>query len=198
MPTRLVLMRHAEAERAPHQREGDLFSVLDAGLSARGRAQAAAARDALAGEAFDAAYASPLARAVETARIVAEPHGLAVRVDPRLREIPVGPAGGDYHAVLGAILALPAALHESGDAPLAGGGTFSEATSRFTAAIDDIVTRHDRPLVVAHGLANRAWLAHVTGKPAGDLLVLDQDHACVNLIECDGPTRRVASTNRVP
>jgi alpha-ribazole phosphatase len=41
-------------------------------------------------ERFDVIYASDLMRAVETASIVAEPHGLEVRRDPRLREFDFG------------------------------------------------------------------------------------------------------------
>jgi broad specificity phosphatase PhoE len=41
-------------------------------------------------EHFDAIYASDLVRAFETATIVAEPHGLAVRKDARLREFDFG------------------------------------------------------------------------------------------------------------
>jgi broad specificity phosphatase PhoE len=39
---------------------------------------------------FDAIYASDLSRALETARIVAEPHGLVVIADSRLREFNFG------------------------------------------------------------------------------------------------------------
>jgi alpha-ribazole phosphatase len=59
-------------------------------LSEEGRAQARLLAARLRAERFDAIYASDLARAFETASIVAEPHGLAVRTDVRLREFDFG------------------------------------------------------------------------------------------------------------
>jgi broad specificity phosphatase PhoE len=59
-------------------------------LSDEGRSQARRLAARLRGERLDAIYASDLIRAVETASIVAEPHGLEVRRDPRLREFDFG------------------------------------------------------------------------------------------------------------
>jgi broad specificity phosphatase PhoE len=59
-------------------------------LSEEGRTQARRLSARLRGERFDVIYASDLIRAVETASIVAEPHGLAVRQDARLREFDFG------------------------------------------------------------------------------------------------------------
>ena len=59
-------------------------------LSEEGRSQARRLAGRLRDEHFDAIYASDLIRAVETAAIVAEPHGLEVRRDPRLREFDFG------------------------------------------------------------------------------------------------------------
>lgn len=59
-------------------------------LSEEGRAQARRLAGRLRDDPFDVIYASDLSRAVETAAIVAKPHGLAVRTDPRLREFDFG------------------------------------------------------------------------------------------------------------
>jgi broad specificity phosphatase PhoE len=55
-------------------------------LAPRGREEAEGVARALAAVRLSAVYASPLERAVETAEIVAGPHGLAVRTDERLLE----------------------------------------------------------------------------------------------------------------
>jgi broad specificity phosphatase PhoE len=55
-------------------------------LSEQGRQHAMDVASTLAGPALAAIYASPLERAVETAGILAEPHGLEVAVDDRLAE----------------------------------------------------------------------------------------------------------------
>ena len=158
------LMRHAEARKATGQAEDDLFSLGDLGLSARGRAQADAARDALAKEPLEAAYASPLARAQETARIVAAPHALKVRIDPRLAELPVG--GATYHEALENILELPHRIEEH-----------RPRLDAFAAAMEEIASRHACALVVAHGLSNRAFLARLQGIPFSEMLAIDQEHA---------------------
>jgi broad specificity phosphatase PhoE len=59
-------------------------------LSDEGREQARRLAGSLLDDRFDAIYASDLSRALETARIVAEPHGLQVTTDPRLREFDFG------------------------------------------------------------------------------------------------------------
>jgi broad specificity phosphatase PhoE len=78
------LIRHADAY-------GDLESLaagtVDPPLSARGRRQAELLAARLAAVPLHAVWSSELRRAVETAEAVAHEHGLAVRVDGRLREV---------------------------------------------------------------------------------------------------------------
>ncbi len=83
----ISLVRHGTTEwNASHRFQGH----SDVPLSEVGRAQARRLADRLRGERFDVIYASDLIRAVETASILAEPHGLEVRRDPRLREFDFG------------------------------------------------------------------------------------------------------------
>ena len=62
----------------------------DPPLDELGREQARALADHLRHETFHAIYSSPLARARETAEIIAAPHGLPVRYDDRLKERHLG------------------------------------------------------------------------------------------------------------
>ena len=61
----LYLVRHGEHQDAEH-------GMVDGPLSARGRRQAELIADRLSGVPFDAVWHSPLVRATETARAVAE------------------------------------------------------------------------------------------------------------------------------
>lgn len=194
MARRLVLMRHGEAALAPGQSEGDLFSLGDLSLSARGRAEAEAARDLLAGFRFDAAFASASRRARETAEIVAAPHGLDVHVVPDLREFGFSAPGASYADVLARIGSVARALRDDADPLLPGGTRYSVERARFARAVDDALARHDRPLVVAHGLTNRAWLGGLLEMPPHALLRLAQDHACANVVDfaADGRATLVA------
>ena len=81
--TTLLLVRHGETD---WNADGRLQGQTDRPLSDFGRRQARELADELAEEEFQAIYASDLARARETAEIVGERLGLAVQLDPDLRE----------------------------------------------------------------------------------------------------------------
>ncbi|MBI4759502.1 MAG: histidine phosphatase family protein, partial [Chloroflexi bacterium] len=84
---RLLLVRHGETDWNAEER---YQGTTDVPLSAQGRAQAQALTSRMAGEVLDAIYASDLQRAWQTAEVIAAPHGLPVRPEPRLREIDFG------------------------------------------------------------------------------------------------------------
>ena len=81
--TELLLVRHGETD---WNAAGRLQGHTDRPLSDYGRGQARRLAEELAGEELDAIYASDLARACETAEIVAERIHLPVVLDPELRE----------------------------------------------------------------------------------------------------------------
>jgi probable phosphoglycerate mutase len=81
--TTLLLVRHGETD---WNAEGRLQGHTDRPLNDHGRRQAAALAERLADDDIDAVYASDLARARETAEILAERLGLPVVTDPDLRE----------------------------------------------------------------------------------------------------------------
>uniref|UniRef100_UPI0035939351 histidine phosphatase family protein n=1 Tax=Thiocapsa sp. TaxID=2024551 RepID=UPI0035939351 len=89
MPTRLFLVRHGATELTAEDR---FSGATDVPLSEEGRKQVENLASRLAGEPLDAIYASPMGRTVETARILAKPHGAEVRVETEsaLREIDYG------------------------------------------------------------------------------------------------------------
>jgi broad specificity phosphatase PhoE len=89
--TTLLIVRHGETDwNAERRYQGH----ADVPLNERGREQAQALAEQLAGEALDAIYASDLSRARVTAEVVAERLGLPVVADPDLREIDVGAVEG--------------------------------------------------------------------------------------------------------
>lgn len=80
----ILLARHGETDHnLPPQR---VQGSIDIPLNDRGREQARALAEAVAGEGLVAVHASHLSRARETAEIVAGALGLEVRVDERLAE----------------------------------------------------------------------------------------------------------------
>ena len=85
--TCIFLCRHCETSTCVR---GRCHGRLDAGLSSRGRRQAVQLAETLAGEGLAAVYTSPLRRARETAKAVAERHGLAPISVDGLSEIDLG------------------------------------------------------------------------------------------------------------
>jgi broad specificity phosphatase PhoE len=90
--TELLLARHGETDwNAERRWQGH----ADLPLNERGRGQARAlAEDLAADERIDIVYSSDLARARETASIVADRLGLELVLEPDLREIAVGSRQG--------------------------------------------------------------------------------------------------------
>lgn len=85
--TRMIFVRHGEST-------GNINNIFyghtDGGLTELGRKQAESTAEYLKDYKIDAAYASDLIRAFETAEIIAKPHGLEVIPDKNLREIYAG------------------------------------------------------------------------------------------------------------
>ena len=85
--TEFLLVRHGETD---WNRDRRFQGHADPGLNDTGRVQALELADELAAERIDAIYASDLARARETAEIIAGRVGAPVVLDRELREIDVG------------------------------------------------------------------------------------------------------------
>ena len=83
MTTTLLLVRHGETD---WNAAGRLQGQTDTPLNDFGRRQAQQLAEGLEAEELEAIYSSDLARARETAEIVGERLGLAVVLDPDLRE----------------------------------------------------------------------------------------------------------------
>jgi probable phosphoglycerate mutase len=134
--TTLLLVRHGETD---WNADGRLQGHTDRPLSDYGRRQAHRLADELEGEQFDAIYASDLARARETAEIVAERLHLAVILDADLREKDWGTWEG-------------LTSMERVNVELVGEST-ERHQKRMLGALERIAARHPygRVLVVTHG-----------------------------------------------
>ncbi|HEY8029028.1 MAG TPA: histidine phosphatase family protein [Gaiellaceae bacterium] len=142
--TTLLLVRHGETDwNAERRWQGH----ADVPLNGRGREQANALAEQLAGERIDAIYTSDLSRARVTAEIVGARVGVSVAVDPDLREIDVGSREG----LTGEI-----------EAPWDGEESAAHA-ARILAAVTRIAASHPtgRVLVVTHGGSMRRVHEHL-------------------------------------
>jgi 2,3-bisphosphoglycerate-dependent phosphoglycerate mutase len=149
--TTIHLVRHGETD---WNRELRWQGHSDRPLNERGRAQAYALADALAGLSFAAVYSSDLSRAFETAQIVASRLNLGVKIEPALREIDVGSWEGSTIEELQA--RCPEAVvrwEERGEHGWEGGESHEQMATRVEDAVRAIAARHDGEdvLVVCHG-----------------------------------------------
>ena len=156
--TRLVLVRHGEAECNVAQRFGGPLGC--SGLSDHGRTQVARLRDRLArtGELAGASrlFASTLPRAIETAEILNEALSLELATDERLCELHPGEADNmsfeDYGATFYA--EGSARWRDDPSIPTAPGGeSWTGFLARVTDALHDLTARHagETIVVACHG-----------------------------------------------
>jgi probable phosphoglycerate mutase len=138
-------------------------------LSEAGRAQAekAAERIAALSPPPGAVYASPLERAVETARPIADRLGCKVRIERGLLECDFGTWTGARLATLRrrrewrTVLQLPSAFR------FPGGESFAEMQARITATLDRLSERHRGSsfVAVSHADPIKAAVAATAGVP---------------------------------
>ena len=162
--TTLILARHGETD---WNRDGRWQGHADRPLNDAGRAQARKLAAELDDEPIAAVYSSDLARARETAEIIAAPRSLPVRTDARLREVDIGRWSGLTLPEVEERYPRAVTRWRAGDPThsFEEGETYAAMGERVVAALEEIAVRHpeDHVLVVLHGGPIRAVLAHEAG-----------------------------------
>jgi len=159
--TTLLLVRHGETD---WNRDGRWQGHSDTHLNDVGREQAARLAPRLDG--VDVVYSSDLARARETAEILAEPLGLAIRLDRRLRERSFGAWEGKTGPQIEAAFEAEHARWLAGEGAGADDAEpFAEFGLRVQSFLQDALARHpdETVLVVAHGGTIRVIHALASG-----------------------------------
>jgi broad specificity phosphatase PhoE len=147
--TTLLLVRHGETD---WNRDARWQGHSDTPLNDAGREQARRLAAELGD--VDVVYSSDLARARETAEILAAPLGLEVRLDPRLRERGFGAWEGKTAVEIEAEFADEHARWMAGEAPgAADSEPFADFGARVEEFVEDVLAEHPRDtvLVVGHG-----------------------------------------------
>jgi phosphoserine phosphatase len=182
---RVYLMRHGHVDYfAP-----GITDPRTVPLTETGRAQAAAARDALAGVSFDIAVHSGLPRTIETMAIVLDGRsGPEPRPEEGLEELKSGWLVADSREELAARLAFSFdAAGSDGARFLPDGESFAEAEARITAAMERLIrgALWKTALIVAHEGVNRILLGWATGGGLKTIGSFEQDLCCINVIDLD-------------
>lgn len=155
----LLLIRHALPERV----EREDGKPADPPLSETGRAQAERLARWLAGEEIHAVYASPMARARQTAAPLARQLGLSARIEPGLVEM-------DHLSQRYIPMEELKAMDRQAWLELVQGGLYAEVDlpafrANVRRTVERIVADHsgERVAVVCHGGVINAWGGQVLG-----------------------------------
>jgi broad specificity phosphatase PhoE len=151
-PTQVTLVRHGETSA---NALGVWHGSTDTALTPAGRRQAerVAAHLALTRADASALYASPLTRARDTARPIAERLGLGAQVEADLREYHLGAWEGISYAELVREHRLFERMRADPDWQPGGGESARQVAERLAAQLAAIAARHEgeRVIVVSHG-----------------------------------------------
>lgn len=167
---RLILARHGETES---NRERLALGREDVPLNDKGRLQAAALARSLGGLPIVAVYSSPLARAFDTARAVADPYGLEVQVEDRLIEMDIGEMEGltpkDLQAQHGDFIRRWFTA-EAATVAMPGGENLQQVQDRAWAAVESLRETHpeDTVIAVSHNFVIRAIACHALRLPLAE------------------------------
>ena len=198
-PTVLYLIRHGATEAnlaRPARLQGRRHNPPLARLGVR---QAEATRDFLAVRPIDHCYSSPLLRAVQTAAIVAAPHGVSPEPVDELTECDVGRWEGlDWQAVR----YLDAEAHQRfldnpAEHGYPGGESFADVHRRVAPVLDALLERHagQSVLVVGHHVVNRTYLAGLLGLGPAQARQVALDNCGISVVVREAGKTAVCTLN---
>jgi broad specificity phosphatase PhoE len=183
--TRVFLIRHGATILTAEDR---FAGATDVPLSDEGRRQVRSLSSRLKNEPIAAIYASTMNRTVETARILAEPHGLEVRQREGLREI----SHGHWEQMTRQEVEekFPEEASQWDKDPYtfapAGGESGLAVTARALPALIELVRLHPEQnvMVVSHKATIRLLLSSLFGfDPRRYRDNLDQSPAALNIVD---------------
>lgn len=185
MPTRIFLVRHGATSLTAEDR---FAGSTDVALSDEGRRQVASLAERLKGQAIDAIYASPLERTMQTARLLAAPHGVQPVAEPALQEIDYGRWEGLTRAEVEQTFREEYSIWEEDPFTIApmGGESGVNVLNRALPVMRRIVERHRHRsvVVVSHKGTNRLLVSSLLGfDMRGYRDRLDQSPAALSILD---------------
>jgi broad specificity phosphatase PhoE len=199
MKTILYLLRHGATTAnlsTPPVLQGRHHNPPLAELGIR---QAEVTRDFLAVRSIDACYCSPLQRAVHTASIIAQPHGLRPKPLKALVECDVGRWEGlDWQTIRKTDAdAYGRFMKNPGKFGYPDGESFADVYDRASGAFEELFSKHRGRaiLVVSHHVVNRTYLAGVIGVPPDLSRRVSLENCGISVVVRDDQQTYVATLN---
>jgi broad specificity phosphatase PhoE len=176
---RLIITRHGETiDNTNGICQGQMQGVL----SKRGIEQAQRVAQRLKNEKIDVIYSSDLARAADTAKIIAKYHKVSIHLTKKLRERFVGKYEGKpiyiTNPEIQDITGIPESDNES----------IKELYERAINFLKEILKKHKNQtvLLVGHNGINKALFCAITGKNEKDIVPLEKTkNTSITIFEID-------------
>jgi ribonuclease H / adenosylcobalamin/alpha-ribazole phosphatase len=189
-PTTTLLLRHGQTELSIERR---FAGRGDVPLTSVGVQQAAAAASRLAERGgIDLVLTSPLSRASQTARVVADATGAPLAVDEDLAETDFGAWEGlSFAEVMARWPEEIKAWQAEADASPPGGESFAAVAMRVNCALDRLLTEHQRQtiVVVSHVTPIKTLVCRALLAPPAAMFRMHLDVAALSEVAwfADGP-----------
>ncbi|MEN8907114.1 MAG: histidine phosphatase family protein [Clostridiales bacterium] len=185
MKTRIILVRHAEAE-GNYKRLFHGWS--DGGITKKGHMQAVLAAEKLKEYKIDRIFSSPLLRTMQTAGYIAKIKNIQIKKDDRLKEI----NGGDWEGQRWDELSYkwPKEYDTWENKPhihqMPNGESMNEFYSRIKSVIDDLVTNNkgENICVFTHGTVIKALMCYFYGYSLEKMIIVRWfDNTAISIVD---------------
>ena len=184
--TRIFLWRHPEVQGVA---DGRFWGHTDVSLTRQGRVQIKAVVKRMSREKLTAIYSSDLVRTRVVAEAVARKQSIRRKVEalPALRELNLGIWEGlTFKEIAERFpMELQARVDDLAGFRILGGESLSDMAERVVPAFMEMVGANQGGVVcvVAHAGVNRIILTRLLGAPLDRIFRLEQQYACLNLID---------------
>ncbi len=180
--TRLYLARHGQVVY-----HGVYNGQTDVDITPIGVQQMERLRDRLKEKNLQGVYSSDLRRTSKGAEIIAQPHGLTPESFPEFREMNFGRWQGlTYAQVMERYPSdIPQWLKNVEEFRIPGGESVKNMEERCLPKLRELIQRHPggELVLVCHGALNRLILADALQLPMANLLRIEQEYGCLNIID---------------
>ncbi len=180
--TRVYLARHGEVVN-----HGVYNGQQNVDITETGVRQMERLRELLKDKKLAAVYSSDLIRTQKGAEIIATAHGLVPQHFSQLREMHFGRWQGiSYMEVIERYPEEFSKWIKNLDSfRIPEGESISDTRSRVVTKLQELVAKHrgEEIALVCHATVNRIILAEALGLPASQLLRMEQDYGCLNIID---------------
>lgn len=199
--TRIYLLRHGETVNT--KGEFRYNGHYDVDITEEGEKQLSLQAQKLKTRSIAKIYSSGLMRSVKGASAIASVTGVDVHYDERLKEIAAGRWEG---LTMKEVLEKFPGEFETRFQDIVnyriqdGGENLIDVRNRAMSAVSEIVKRHrgEEVAIVGHGGTNRIILCEATGLDLKNLLRIEQDFGCMNIIDYYNGTSVVKLLNQRP